>query len=392
MEGTMIWDPIEHLLWGAIIAFGIILSIFYIIIGIKKENKREMTLTLGFGLFFLCMTISRIFLVLADLQVEGEFINYTFYGDYSVYGPYYEVLNLSCQITSGIGSIQFFFLIERLTKRTRYIGTISGILVIIICLLFPLDLCLKLINNFIAPVWVFVVILSFLKVARHTHSKFKQYPVLIIIGFLMGVIAISLTNKNVKGSNLFPLSLSPLSFLFAEFSFFFALIIKPKNISRFVSFSILLALVLVTGVAILVMYYLYPPLMIVTLIAAPICIYSLLKVIKRSQVGIQIQVDDKIQKLSTLFARPQKVTEEEISVSKDKQICLVCKVELQRDTYICPECKAFYCQQCSNALKGLENACWVCNTPFDPEKPVHLPKPGEAGVPVVSGPDITHKL
>ena len=37
--------------------------------------------------------------------------------------------------------------------------------------------------------------------------------------------------------------------------------------------------------------------------------------------------------------------------------------------FICSECGAFYCLNCANTLSDLENACWVCNSPFDPTKP-----------------------
>jgi len=49
---------------------------------------------------------------------------------------------------------------------------------------------------------------------------------------------------------------------------------------------------------------------------------------------------------------------------------LVCKGKTLRTIYLCPECDALYCNKCSTALSNLENACWACNTPFDPSKPV----------------------
>jgi hypothetical protein len=70
------------------------------------------------------------------------------------------------------------------------------------------------------------------------------------------------------------------------------------------------------------------------------------------------------------FTRPQKLTEEEVSVSKEKKICLVCKNKISRENYICPNCNSFYCIKCSKALVTLENACWVCDAPFDETKPV----------------------
>ena len=69
------------------------------------------------------------------------------------------------------------------------------------------------------------------------------------------------------------------------------------------------------------------------------------------------------------IARPQKLTEEEVSISIERKICLVCKGEVSRNIYICPECKTFYCRKCSESLIMMENACWVCNSPFDVSLP-----------------------
>jgi len=71
-----------------------------------------------------------------------------------------------------------------------------------------------------------------------------------------------------------------------------------------------------------------------------------------------------------LFVRPQKVTEEEVSIAKEKQICLVCKNKLGGSIFLCSSCGAFYCSKCSDTLATLENACWVCEAPFDESKPV----------------------
>jgi hypothetical protein len=74
--------------------------------------------------------------------------------------------------------------------------------------------------------------------------------------------------------------------------------------------------------------------------------------------------------LFRLIQRPDNITEEEITISKEKKICLVCKGEAIGLTFICTECEAFYCVNCSQAISNLENRCWVCNAPIDPSKPV----------------------
>jgi len=63
------------------------------------------------------------------------------------------------------------------------------------------------------------------------------------------------------------------------------------------------------------------------------------------------------------------VTEEKIAISKEKKICLVCRGEVLRFSYIC-ECGANYCGNCARALTNLENVCWACEVPIDYSKPV----------------------
>ena len=74
-----------------------------------------------------------------------------------------------------------------------------------------------------------------------------------------------------------------------------------------------------------------------------------------------------------IFAKPKKVTEDEVYVSKEKKICLVCKGRVARyDIYICPECDSLYHQKCAKTLESQENACWACDAPFDESKPVRF--------------------
>jgi len=64
-----------------------------------------------------------------------------------------------------------------------------------------------------------------------------------------------------------------------------------------------------------------------------------------------------------------KVTVEEVAISKEKKICLVCRGEVLRFSYIC-ECGVIYCGNCAQAITNLENACWACDAPIDFLKPV----------------------
>ena len=80
----------------------------------------------------------------------------------------------------------------------------------------------------------------------------------------------------------------------------------------------------------------------------------------------EVKVEDGLFRLSK---RPDTITEEEVTISKEKKICLVCKGKVLRFSFICPECETFYCDNCARAIIELENACWACDTPLDDSKP-----------------------
>ncbi|MFX1469279.1 MAG: tetratricopeptide repeat protein [Promethearchaeota archaeon] len=75
------------------------------------------------------------------------------------------------------------------------------------------------------------------------------------------------------------------------------------------------------------------------------------------------------------------VTVEKVAISKEKKICLVCRGEVLRYSYIC-ECGAIYCDNCAQALTNLENVCWACDISIDYLKPMKRFKEKEEKVEV----------
>ena len=78
------------------------------------------------------------------------------------------------------------------------------------------------------------------------------------------------------------------------------------------------------------------------------------------------QMENMLRKRAALTAI---ISEEMVTIHKERKICLVCKGEALGFTYIC-QCDAIYCENCARALIDLENVCWVCNAPIDKSKPV----------------------
>ena len=63
------------------------------------------------------------------------------------------------------------------------------------------------------------------------------------------------------------------------------------------------------------------------------------------------------------------IIEDKVAIHKEKKICLVCRGEVLRFSYIC-ECGVMYCENCARAVSDLENVCWACEEPIDYSKPV----------------------
>ncbi len=90
----------------------------------------------------------------------------------------------------------------------------------------------------------------------------------------------------------------------------------------------------------------------------------------------EIKLESDLFRISRL--KQKGITEEDITLYKEKKICLVCKGKASGfNIYLCPNCDSLYCNKCAEALSELENACWVCNGPIDDSKPVKIMKSEE---------------
>lgn len=63
------------------------------------------------------------------------------------------------------------------------------------------------------------------------------------------------------------------------------------------------------------------------------------------------------------------ITEDDLTIHKERKICLVCRGDIKGYMYAC-KCNANYCESCAQALTNLENICWACSAPLDVSKPV----------------------
>lgn len=90
--------------------------------------------------------------------------------------------------------------------------------------------------------------------------------------------------------------------------------------------------------------------------------------VKKAKPKKEIKLESEIFRIAQY--KREDITEEEVSISKEKKICLVCKGNVgEFNVYVCPGCGTFYCAKCARALIELENMCWVCGRQIDKSKP-----------------------
>ncbi len=226
-----------------------------------------------------------------------------------------------------------------------------------------------------------------------SSPEFRTISTLMIIGFLFLAAGHFLDDKFIKVLNIIPLWVPPLLTILGSF-----IAISPAfiNLEFFEKKGNVLLLIFFGSIFIAILYGIYimsniqlPDLV---SIVAWICIVIALYLLFRfSKFILSKNSEEKVQDYLKIFAKPQKLTEEEVSISKEKKTCLVCKNKILRDNYMCPDCNAFYCMKCKNVLMNSENACWVCYTPFDETKPVKVKKMDEEELQIEETPEVTHK-
>ena len=83
------------------------------------------------------------------------------------------------------------------------------------------------------------------------------------------------------------------------------------------------------------------------------------------------QVKETLPSRAEKFIKPDNLDEEDLTLYKERKICLVCKGSATGfEVFVCKECGVLYCLKCAKALSTLENVCWACNNPIDESKPI----------------------
>lgn len=336
----------------------------------------------GYSGFFLCIMISWFLAFLSRLYIPGSYYNNHYYGNIEDPESLYFLWFKIGFIFWTFGFLVFILSYEINFRQTRFLLTIFFIPLIILEIIFPWN------TNFTSIVFLYALSSMLFVLVKYTEMsqlEFKALSSYMSLGVIIFGYASSFTSPEVMGMGIVPIWLAPLFCSISGILVIYPILTSSKNYSRTFKYWIILGfLTIILHITFLFIYIFYGfPIqytgLVIFFLVVNVCIqYLILKDIRSSITKglISREIEPHVNVLGTL-ARPKDLTEEEVAVSKEKKICLVCKGKVVRfNSFIC-ECDTIYCQKCAYALSDLENACWVCETPFDESKPVKLPEKRE---------------
>ena len=333
----------------------------------------------GFGAYFIGLTFQRLFGgYLGSFFVDGTFTNYQWMGSFDPPGDIFQLLFKIDYVLWAIGAALFILAFEIGIKKTKYILTIIQIPLIVLIIILPYDVGLFSARNIqryiLFPFSTSIIVASIVLLGKWSRFELKAISLMLFFGVVILMMSSALVSKSVKELDIpLMLYLSPIFFIIGALVVMLPLVIDLKYISH------MLRLLLIFGIFTIVTMFLLISFLIFTGVSLPLaglyifilCVVVFLefKLVKdiRSYKEEEAQIPGPI--ILEMFTKPKKITEEDVSVSIEKKICLVCKSKISGLNFICSDCGTFYCTKCSNALSDLENVCWACNTPIDSSKP-----------------------
>lgn len=373
-------------------------SVNYLYRGYKREHSKEKLLMYGFASFFVGATLQRIFFFISDYHIEGSYLGHSYYGEsLTNLSPTFEILLLYGTISLFSGLALFYFTFEKLVKSTRYFLTFLTLIFIFITIFIDYSLNYYF---FFGSMMITISILIWLSIK--STEEFQTVSALMLIGFGLFWLELVANSRVLRQIlNLSP-ALAPFITIIGLLIVLSPEYINPEILSKSRPFIPWLSLIIGCGIwLIFSLYFLFNPLLpfiffIANLIGifplTSMIIYSIIQIIKilKGEEDIKGFIIDKVKKgkfqdFLSMFTKPKKITEDEVTFYREQKICLVCKGKVGGFNFICSKCDALYCEKCAQALITLENACWVCESAIDESKPVKILKEKEEEVELKKG-------
>lgn len=385
----MVFNIQSLLLWGAVLAtlFGCV--VLYIFRGLRKDRLNEKILMMGFSsyllgyfLFYFIMTF------IWFTMLPGQYVvpTNTFFSDYvafesegGVIGNFLKASFIS--LLFGITGLIFAF--EFNIRKTRYILTLANLILIAIFILISPSLTtydeICLMPAMLGNINMYILIIIIIYFTKSAKPQLKAVSSLVCFGFFFLTYSFMFCAPEVMEHLKVHLTIPPITCIVGAVICISPTLMGEERIFKLSqnrtlwlvlgSFSLLVQGIFV----VLALYYQISPNFWAGGILFGIFFIILLgRILKTTRIQKNIFKKQQSTRLLSAFTKPARITEEEISISKERQTCLVCKGKLTRLMFICPSCGAFYCIKCANSLVNIENACWVCENPIDETKPVTL--------------------
>jgi hypothetical protein len=392
----ILWTPLDSLLSGATITLTFLVSYLFFERAKQKDKKEEKSFLQSFALLFFGLALSGTVDYFAVFYYEGYFNGFVYVGVRNdLISPVFELYAFSEGIFF-VSTILYYFQFERATQMRHHLISMIGILILIVYLILVFFLTgllgleiIQSLSYLIAIIEAIILLYTLLELAKKSSFEFQNITLSIIVGFLLFSMSTAIGDPEVLNVIYFGTIIMSALSLVGVFFYLIPLYFNIEKISQIRSSYLWGLIIFVNSITMVLAIYL----LLVSLVFILIPLYFLIisfpitfllvrilnqeKKLKSQSENLQAMHERKNVDVNLLniFNRPQKITEEEVSVSKERKICLVCKGKLTRSIYLCPECNALYCMKCSDTLSTLENACWVCETSFDESRPVkHLEK------------------
>ncbi|MFX0098364.1 MAG: hypothetical protein ACFFCS_02210 [Candidatus Hodarchaeota archaeon] len=379
MEDYVMASPAHLFLWGMAVATLCFCGIYYIIMSKKQEIFSEKLLLFGFASLLFGIASMRIFFICSDLSLDGNYMGHSFLGDFDSINDSYRIF-VKTAYTGGIVGFTFLILAwEKVIKRTKYIISLLNTSFVALVIILPFDTAktVAYVVMLFDVTLFFIVLFTF---TRKSRIEFQAVSTPLATGFFIMTVGHVLDSSVFKQMGIVPIILPSVLHIIGSIVIIIPTFISPKYFSRFMIYWLSFVLCVVVLLSISIVYLIqggitsvFSQIIIVGIISLFVitgfATYGMIRNIRAKQQNPSGVTDQEILKI---FTRRPGITEEEVTYYREQKICLVCKGKVSRIMYLCPECDALYCFKCSTTLSNLENACWSCNTPFDPEKGQNL--------------------
>jgi len=373
MVDVILFSAFDIYLIGIATILLLITVIQYFGLAKRKENPTEKSIVNAYAWMFIFLTIYLILLNLSFFYLEGKYIGHIYWGNFENPSLIYVWLAKGAYIFSIAAFIYYFYTYEKILNKRIHLATFAVILIIILIIFLPYELVMNQLFPIAFTILGVYLMHTFFALMKKSQKELRAATSFIILGSRFMVLFLAYMSPTLKRLGDTPILIFPALLIFGTFLCMSPTIFKPEFFTRNIKYWYLFSIILIGAQAINLIYLVSFIDMIELILISLVflifffveCIF-LIRFIKREEsLGIEGEIG-----VRGIFTKPEEITEEEISISKEKKICLVCKGDVSGINYICTECGAFYCMKCSKAIIDLENACWACDTQIDESKPV----------------------